>query len=102
MRDELYWQAAMDWVKIEHQMYEGRKFTAEVDDNKSPLDWASAITKYIDRARVLGLDTPVGRQAVGKTAATSVGFLESVIRSYGAVPVPGFPSGEIRGEFKIG
>lgn len=102
MRDELYWQAAMDWVKIEHQIYEGNKFTITDDDEKTPGAWTEAVIKYHDRARLFGLDTPPGRQAVGKAAAAGVGFLETVIRVYGSVPVPGFPSGELRGEFKIG
>ena len=100
--DNLYWQAAVDWVAIEHQIYEGPKFDTRQDDEMSTEDWTAAVIKYLDRARVLGLDNPLGRQAVGKSATTSIAFFETVIRTYGSVPVPGFPSGVVRGEFKIG
>lgn len=102
MSDE-YWRSAVDWIEVEHRMYEDVKFPDhELDDSKLPDQWAQAINMYLHRAQTLGLDNPLGRQAAGKAATTAVAFLESIFRQYGQIPVPGFPSGEVRGEFKIG
>jgi hypothetical protein len=98
---EREWVAAMDWVTAEHKVYEGDKFTNEEDDALTTDEWENNVVKYLDRARVLGLDNPLGRQAVGKAATTAIAYLESVFRNHRSVPSPGFPSGEIRGEFKI-
>lgn len=56
--------------------------------------WDQQFANYLHRAKVLGLDTPAGRQAAAKFVATAVGFLEAVVRQYGPLPEPGVPSGE--------
>ena len=93
-------QSALDWVLAEHQAYESKKFDRPADDLKVADDWEERITMYLHRAKTLGLDNPLGRQAVGKAATTAVAYLESVMRAHESVPAPGFPSGEIRGEFR--
>lgn len=98
-------QGALDWIKAEHAVYQGPKFDTDEDDNftkNMPEWWDNRIDMYLKRARELGLDTPRGRQAVAKAAATAVGYLESVLRVYGSVPAPGFTSGEMRGSWEIG
>lgn len=93
-------QGALDWISAEHQVYEETKFLEKADDEKTAVDWSSRIEMYLHRAETLGLDNPLGRQAVGKAATTTVAYLESVMRSFGSVPAPGFPSGELQGEWK--
>jgi|GEM_PF-2378152 hypothetical protein len=57
--------------------------------------WTTQLEMYYHRARVLGLEHENGRQALAKYVATGCGMLESVVRSYGRLPNPGVPSGEI-------
>ena len=96
-----YRQAAIDWIKAEHDVYEGPKWDREEDDAKDTKQWEDRITNYTHRAQVLGLDNPLGRQAVAKAAATAVAYLESIFRVYGSIPSPGFSSGEHKGDFVI-
>lgn len=99
-------QAALDWIKSEHDVYQGNKFEQEQDDWHTVHNlqwWERRIDMYLHRAKILGgPETPLGRQAVAKAAATAVGYLESVFRVYGSVPSPGFESGEHKGDFTIG
>ena len=101
----------LDWLKGERQTHQPQKFgeihgTIEAGDDErtreNPDDWIRRVDMYLDRARVLGLDNPLGRQAVAKAAATAVGYFESVLRVYGDVPVFGSPSGEVNGVMKMG
>ena len=48
--------------------------------------WEDKMTMYLHRARVLGLDSPQGRQAVAECAATAVGMLASLWRVWGPPP----------------
>jgi len=87
----------MSWLEHEHFAYQIQKFPASVDDTQTRIDpsqWEGDILKYLHRALVLGLDNPLGRQAIAKMAATAVGMAESVVRLYGELPEPGVPSGE--------
>jgi len=93
-------QSALDWVSAEHQVYEEQKFEEEADDQKTAEDWEERIAMYLHRAKTLGLDNPLGRQAVGKAATTAVAYLESTLRAHGEVPAPGFPSGTVEGTWK--
>lgn len=92
--------SAMDWTIAEHRAYESDKFDRGLDDAKAPEDWSDRIEMYLHRAQTLGLDNPLGRQAVAKAATTAISYLESVFRVYGSVPSPGVPSGENRGEWR--
>lgn len=58
--------------------------------------WEMQLDNYYFRAKVLGLDTPGGRQALAKFVATAVGMLAATIQVYGPLPEPGVPSGEIK------
>lgn len=93
--NDQYWRAALGWIDAEHRMYEDKKFATDVDDKRSGDEWREIVYKYLYRATVLGLDNPLGRQAVGKAATTNVAYLESLLRVYGSLPAPGFTSGVI-------
>ena len=92
------WEYAVQWVQDEY-FYATDKITQdpESDDQKTlnnPDYWEDQIAMYVHRAYTLGLDTPGGRQAAGKAAATAMCFLESVVRVCGPLPIPGVPSGQ--------
>jgi len=53
------------------------------------------VMQYLQRADTLGLDTPQGKQAVGKALGAMTGLVETVIRVYGSLPRGGVASGEI-------
>ena len=53
------------------------------------------ITNYLKRAQLLGLDNPLGRQALGKTIVTLMHTLERAIEVFGPLPEAGYPSGEL-------
>lgn len=91
--------AALTWIGIESELYQTKKFPEQGAEGHTPEQWAEIIGNYLQRAKVLGLDNPLGRQAVGKAAAISVAYLETMFHRYGSLPAPGFPSGEIRGTF---
>lgn len=92
--------AALDWIMAEHKLYQSKKYGEERDDELTAEEWRGQVDMYLHRATILGLDTPGGRQAVGKAAATAVAYVENVFRRYGSMPAPGFPSGEIKGEMR--
>lgn len=106
MADRSWFGYIVKWLHDERE-YQTNKFDyTEQDDTHTrdflnglvltsgELFWDRQINTYIHRAQVLGIDTPAGRQAVLKAAATTVAFAESVVRMYGIVPEPGVTSGE--------
>lgn len=97
-------QTAIDWLIAERQTHQASKWDYDEDDRRTREDheeWVRRIDMYLDRARVLTLENPLGRQAIAKAAATAVGYLESVFRVLDEVPAPGSPSGEIKGTMKL-
>lgn len=54
------------------------------------------IGNYLKRAQLLGVDTPLGKQALGKAIVTCTAYLERAIIHHGPMPKPGLPSGEIQ------
>lgn len=89
-REREYADAKFDDQRIGHDE-EMRQYGIEEDGF-----WIRQILQYFDRAQVLGLDNPLGRQAMGKAYMTLGGFLESMVRVYGLLPPGGVPSGELR------
>ncbi len=93
---------AFSWLVAERS-YQIAKFGVEQDDQHTQegLDyegwWWQQLTNYYHRAKTLGLDVAVGRQALAKFVATGCGLLESVIRVHGPLPPPGVSSGETGG-----
>ncbi len=91
---------AMTWLRIEQQVYQGKKFEELDQTHDNLLAWfEERINMYLNRAITLGLDNPLGRQAAAKATATAVGMLQNIIRVANWIPQPGFPSGELRGDF---
>lgn len=80
------------WLRDERD-YTINKFGLEADDLRDAEWWHRQINMYLDRAYLLGLDNPGGRQAAAKAVATAMGFLESVVRVHGPLPEPGVSSG---------
>lgn len=97
-----HWRSAVDWIEVEHQLYEDPKFPDHADDNRTAEGWEARIGMYLRRAQILGLENPLGRQAVAKAATTAVAYLESMFRQYDSVPSPGVTSGEHKGDWKGG
>lgn len=62
-------------------------------NDSDPSWWNQQLDNYYHRARLLGLTTPNGRQALSKYVATAVGMLEATVRMYGPLPEPGASSG---------
>jgi hypothetical protein len=88
-------QHVLDWLEGE-EVYARTKWTDEMEDAiKDEDEYTDWVNSYIHRAKVLGLETPAGRQALAKALKTMQGFVESTVRKHGPLPDPGVPSGEI-------
>lgn len=57
--------------------------------------WTRQVVQYFDRARLYGVDTPRGRQAMAKAMATSVAACAAAVRCNGPLPRGGTTSGEV-------
>lgn len=60
-----------------------------------PTTWHDWAGNYIKRAAMFGLDSPQGRQALGKAVVTLMHVLETAVEEYGPMPRAGVPSGVI-------
>lgn len=99
--------AVLQWL-VKEWSYSDKKFPPEVrersdermaarpDFSAGPEGawWRTMIDQYLHRASVLGLDTPLGRQALMKALNTLFPACESMVRVYGMPPAPGVNSGE--------
>lgn len=96
------------WLYQERSLYADKKWDSEThnplvralaadphqeSEDRQYLDW---IQDYFLRAKQFGLDTPQGRQALGKALVTLHHMLECAVVAFGRMPEPGHPSGEIR------
>lgn len=88
------------WLVAERS-YQLQKFGVDLDDRHTQEGlstdgwWWQQLTNYFHRAHVLGLNTPIGRQALAKFTATACGLLESAVRVFGPLPPASVPSGEL-------
>lgn len=92
------------WIDEERSRYADVKF-AEGAEGRVMLiqaikdrDWerfTNFAGNYMRRAEIQGLDTPQGRQQMGKAIVTMLHMLETAILVYEPMPKPGVPSGEI-------
>jgi hypothetical protein len=57
--------------------------------------WFQQVYQYVKRAEILGLDNPLGRQAIAKALSTMFGLVEGVVATYGELPPPGVSSGNL-------
>lgn len=103
---ERYPEAAqvLAWLGVE-QDYADRKFGDQKADHDAWMaeggigedsEWWRQVTQYVSRARLFGLETPQGRQALAKFMATTLGLVECAVRNHGDLPEPGWTSGEVR------
>lgn len=53
------------------------------------------VLQYMHRAHVLGLDNPLGRQALAKALRTLMACTETTVRLYGPIPPAGVSSGNL-------
>src|SRR5437868_1069121 len=94
----------MEWVEAEWDAYANRKWedlrTIHIEEmRKDGLDpagfWFNQIFQYANRAQVLGLGNPNGRQAMMKMVATVIDGTAAMIVAHGLPPAPGYSSGEL-------
>lgn len=93
------------WIHAERLIYANHKWLyneenrktikAQMADHGIEIEWMNFITNYLKRAELFGVDTLQGRQALGKAAVTILHCLETAVELFGAMPRPGYPSGEI-------
>lgn len=105
MRDVTRTELAL-WIEVERRTYADKKY-AEGEGNRNMAiqamrdeglgqTWLNFIGNYQKRAELFGVQTPQGRQALGKMITTLMHCLETAILVYGEMPKPGVPSGEIQ------
>jgi hypothetical protein len=88
----------VNWLKAERE-YQVKKFGIAQDDSHTCEGfgeggwWTRQLETYYHRARVLGIENQVGRQALAKFVATGCGLVESTIRLFGPLPRAGVASG---------
>lgn len=100
--------ASMDvreWISIERRVHADPKWGNGTENQQTAREhmegdpqgewWGDYVRQYLHTASVLGLDTPAGRQALGKATVTLLHMLETAVLVYGPLPQAGVPSGEI-------
>lgn len=96
-----------EWLEIERDRYADEKYTVDlrmeglVALNEDPnLDdqhyWMQFLYRYLQQAKLQGMNSPQGRQAFAKFIVTAHACLEAAIADFGNLPDPGVSSGEIR------
>ena len=98
--------ALLAWIATEREVHASSKYGEDKDarlglvadmESHPHIDgeWDVFIGNYLRRAQLFGLDTPQGRQALGKTVVTLMHCLETAVDVFGPMPAPGVPSGVI-------
>jgi hypothetical protein len=95
-----------EWIKLERAEHAETKYGEGLPGRVALVDemrtegfgggWEGFIGNYLKRVELFGLDTPQGRQALGKAAVTLIHMLETAVLVHGPMPKPGVPSGEIQ------
>lgn len=94
-----------EWLHRERAEYADFKY-AETTESRHKLvvdlqnyglsgEWMVFVGNYLKRVELFGLDTPQGRQALGKLIVTLTHALETSVEVCGPMPAPGVPSGEL-------
>lgn len=65
-------------------------------DDDPEAFWFRQVTQYFYRAKLTGVATPAGRQALMKSLMTLLDCCACMVRQHGLPPEPGHPSGEVR------
>jgi hypothetical protein len=114
--DGLYSRAAIsdhvhDWLQLEEARYADGKWTLEEMKRRVALgdpatgrlpgvgmgsESMDGVQMYMHRAQVLGLENPLGRQALAKALMTLFSRVEGAVALYGPLPAAGVPSGVIQ------
>jgi len=92
-----------DWLDDELRNYVYEKFN-EIQDREHVRHFSEAevgqdtwwdiqLHQYLDRAKLIELNNPNGRQALGKFVATAIGMLVAAVDEYGELPRAGVSSG---------
>jgi len=90
-------ESVLSWLYAERDAYQTKKFNYEEEQTTRINDvdyWIQQFDSYIQRLPLFGLDTPQGKQAALKLAATAVALCEHLALD-GQLPKPGVPSGTI-------
>lgn len=95
MRQDI--EEVSNWLDNERAYAEG-KWPLEIVDEMDQDSYTVWVNQYLHRAKVLGWDTPNGRQALCKALRTLLAMTESNVRRFGALPPGGVPSGQINDE----
>jgi hypothetical protein len=86
---------AREWSYQNRKFDQGHRNRDTTTFGTEDDEWKRALDMYYGRAKILGLENPLGRQALAKMVATSVAMLDNVIERYGQLPPPGTPSGNM-------
>lgn len=98
LRRTLAERHVLDWLRKEQKEYAQVKYpisTLEEDDGVLTQRCIDFVAAYLIRAQLIGLDTPSGRQTLGKALSTLYGYTQAACYLHGPMPKPGVPSGEI-------
>jgi hypothetical protein len=82
--------------EMQRRVMEGDPGTGRLPGVGMGSESLDGVQMYMHRAQVLGLDNPLGRQAVAKALMTLFSRVEAVVAIYGELPMPGVPSGVIK------
>lgn len=88
----------LDWLRKERKNYAEVKYpisTVEQFGGTLRQEDLDFVMQYVVRAKTLGLDTPNGKQNLGKALSTLFSFCEGAAYLYGEFPEPGHASGEL-------
>ena len=99
MNKDQAWEQILDWLDDE-RVYRKAKWEGHDEDLAGGLDdganfWDNGVLNYTGRVRLLGLDHPLGLQALMKLISTLTRLAELAIVEYGPPPKGGLPSGEL-------
>lgn len=90
------------WLRDERRLYADIKW--HEGDNEATIMkameadqtwWFNYVDRYLNQARLQGLDTIQGRQAAAKGLVTLTALVETAVLVHGDLPKPGVTSGEI-------
>lgn len=89
---------SLDWLRKERKLYADVKYpmsTVEANGGNLTQEDIDFVMQYLKRAQLQGLNTPQGRQNLGKAASTLYHFMQGAVICHGPMPEPGYPSGEL-------
>jgi hypothetical protein len=96
--------AVQDWIFSERKQYADIKYSDDTESRHKLIletqnygldgEWMVFLGNYLKRAELFGLDTPKGRQALGKAIVTMIHALETAVEYLGPMPEPGHSSSD--------